>query len=191
MRSALVAGWNRLSRGRLKAIVSLAVGDASTLRYDRISRTRGCTLAVGQDCIVNARISFDREGATVIVGDRCYIGTSHLVCAERIILGDDVVISWGVTIVDHNSHAIAWEERRTDVLDWARGTKNWANVKTAQVTLGDRTWVGFNAIILKGVTIGEGAIVAAGAVVTKDVPPNSIVAGNPARVIRTLNGPDI
>ena len=63
-------------------------------------------------------------------------------------------------------------------------------VKIAPVRIGDKAWIGFNAIILKGVTVGEGAIVAAGAVVTKDVPPYTIVAGNPARVIRTLSEPE-
>lgn len=103
-------------------------------------------------------------------------------------MGDDVVISWGVTIVDHNSHSLSWPERANDVLDWGRGTKDWQNVKIAQVQIDNKVWIGFNAIILKGVAIGEGAIVAAGAVVTKDVPPYSVVAGNPARVIRTLTG---
>lgn len=113
-----------------------------------------------------------------------------MVLAEAITLGDDVVISWGVTIVDHNSHAVAWEDRASDVLDWGRGHKDWSSVKILPVLIEDKVWVGFNAIILKGVTIGEGAIVAAGAVVTKDVPPHTIVAGNPARVIRNLAEPE-
>jgi acetyltransferase-like isoleucine patch superfamily enzyme len=54
------------------------------------------------------------------------------------------------------------------------------------VKINDRVWIGFNSIILKGVTIGEGGIVGAGSVVTKDVPPYTIVAGNPARVIREI-----
>jgi galactoside O-acetyltransferase len=159
------------------------------LRYYRISPTPGCNFSTGQNCIINARISFDREGASFVCGDRCYVGTSHIVCAERIILEDDVVISWGVTIVDHNSHAIEWSERKEDVINWQSGIKNWEDVKVAPVHLGARCWIGFNAIILKGVNIGQGAIVAAGAVVTKDVPPYCIVAGNPARVIRCLAQP--
>lgn len=103
-------------------------------------------------------------------------------------MGDDVVISWGVTIVDHNSHSVDAEERLADVTDWKNGHKDWANVTIAPVTIKARAWIGFNAIVLKGVTIGEGAVVAAGAVVTKDVPPYSVAAGNPARVIRTLPG---
>lgn len=188
MKHALRTAWNHFNRMRRSRAIDFAVGPKSNVRYDRIDAKPGCRVVVGRDCIINARLSFDRAGASVRCGDRCYIGASHLVCADRIDLGDDVVISWGVTIVDHNSHAIDWDLRENDVLDWANGIKHWDHVTVAPVKLDSRTWVGFNAIILKGVTIGEGAIVAAGAVVTKDVPPYTIVAGNPAHVIRTLSG---
>ncbi|MDH4236354.1 MAG: hypothetical protein OEV17_03815 [Nitrospira sp.] len=62
-------------------------------------------------------------------------------------------------------------------------------MKVGKVDIHDKAWIGLDAIILKGVTIGEGAIVGAGSVVSKDVPPFTIVAGNPARVVREL-GPD-
>lgn len=61
-------------------------------------------------------------------------------------------------------------------------SKDWSTVKSAPIKICDKAWIGFNAIILKGVTIGEGAVVGAGAVVTHDVPPWTIVAGNPAVV---------
>lgn len=176
-------------RRRLKGLVAAQIGERSSVRFDLISPAFQCQIKVGRDCILNMRLSFDRERATFSCGDRCYVGASHLVTAERISMGNDVVISWGVTIVDHNSHAIEWEHRAHDVLNWGRGSKDWSNVKIAPVVICDRVWIGFNAIILKGITIGEGAIVAAGAVVTKSVPAYSIVAGNPARVIRTLPGP--
>lgn len=174
---------------RLAKNVKLTVGPRSQFRSDRVAPQKECNIVIGHDCIINSRISFDREKASFICGDRCYIGASHLVIADNISLGDDVVISWGVTIVDHNSHAVAWEDRASDVLDWAHGRKDWANVTVASVRIDDKAWIGFNVSILKGVTIGEGAIVAAGAVVTKDVAPYTIVGGNPARVIRTLSGP--
>ena len=64
--------------------------------------------------------------------------------------------------------------------------KDWSVVRSAPIVIEDRAWIGFNAIILKGVTIGEGSVVAAGAVVTKDVEPYTVVAGNPARVVKRL-----
>lgn len=175
---------------KLKGRTDCTVGQRSTIRFDKVDPQRSCKITVGDDCIIGARISFDRDRAAFDCGDRCYVGASHFVLAERISLGDDVVISWGTTIVDHNSHAIDWRERARDVLDWQHGRKEWGAVKVAPVRIDDKAWIGFNAIILKGVTIGEGAIVAAGAVVTKDVPPYTIVGGNPAVVIRTLAGPD-
>lgn len=65
-------------------------------------------------------------------------------------------------------------------------SKDWSVVKTAPIHINEKVWIGMNAIILKGVTIGEGAIVGAGSVVTKDVPPWTVVAGNPARVVKKL-----
>lgn len=87
-------------------------------------------------------------------------------CFERITIGRDVAIAKGVVIRDCDSHAI----------DGARDR--------APIAIGDHVWLGTGAIVLKGVTIGDGAVVAAGAVVTRDVPPGCVVAGVPARVVR-------
>jgi len=95
-------------------------------------------------------------------------------------------MSWGITISDHDSHSVEWQHRQDDVLQWCEGRKDWTHVAHAPVVIANKVWIGFNASILKGVTIGEGAIVGACSVVTRDVPPFSIVAGNPARVVRTL-----
>lgn len=186
MRALISAALNQIGKVRLRNVVALSIGKNSKIRLDRVTPVKNCQVVVGHDCIINTRISFDRENSKFTCGDRCYIGLSSLVIAEGIKFGDDVVISWGVTIVDHNSHAISWADRAGDILDWGQGKKDWSNVTVAPVTIEDKAWIGFNAIILKGVTIGEGAIVAAGAVVTKDVPRYSIVGGNPAKVIRTL-----
>ncbi len=170
---------------RMQATVR--VGENSTVRWSRIVTGAGSRLSVGRDCIVHARISYDRENAEVVIGDRCFLGNSHIVCSSKVTLGDDVILSWGITITDHNSHAIDWSDRRDDVLQWKGGIKAWTHVKCGPVVIGDKVWVGFNAIVLKGVTIGEGSVVAAGAVVTKNVPAYSVVAGNPAKVIRQLS----
>ncbi|MCC6483663.1 MAG: hypothetical protein IT209_02355 [Armatimonadetes bacterium] len=66
------------------------------------------------------------------------------------------------------------------------GRKDWSHVKMAPVRICDKAWIGARAIILKGVTIGEGAVIGAGSVVTKDVPAWCVAAGNPARVIRQV-----
>jgi acetyltransferase-like isoleucine patch superfamily enzyme len=155
----------------------------------RIKGGRRCSLAIGSGCLVRAHVVFEKENARLCVGERTFIGTGLISIAQAVEIGSDVMISWGVTIADHNAHSLRFSERQRDVELWRSGLKNWAAVKIAGVKIHDKAWIGFNAILLKGVTIGEGAIVGAGAVVTRDVPAYTIVAGNPARIIREL-GPD-
>jgi len=137
--------------------------------------------------MIESDFYFDKENAEIEIGQRTYIGPSKIICADNIKIGNDVLISWGCTIVDHNSHSINFSERNNDVKEWLEGRKDWTHVVTKPVIIQDKVWIGFNSIILKGITIGEGAIVAAGSVVTQNVPGYSIVGGNPAKIIRQLN----
>lgn len=147
-----------------------------------------CSFEIGNQSIFEGAFAFDKPGAKIVVGDRTFIGGSTaLIAAEKVIVGSDVLISWGCTIADHNSHAVSFEERKNDVVNWGKGYKDWTHVKIDPVTIEDKAWIGFNSIILKGVTIGEGAIVAAGSVVTKSVEPYTVVGGNPASVIKKLS----
>ncbi|MFG3591844.1 acyltransferase [Bradyrhizobium sp. RDI18] len=98
-------------------------------------------------------------------------------------------MSWGITIVDHDSHSVDWIDRRNDVREWSAGRKDWKKIAHAPVVVSNRAWIGFNVSVLKGVTIGEGAAIGACSVVTRDIPPYTLAAGNPARVIRTLSSP--
>ena len=97
-----------------------------------------------------------------------------------------MLIAFEVLVMDHDSHAMQFESRRHDVRDWMRGTKDWTAVVRWPVRIGNKAWIGARTIVLKGVTIGEGAIIGAGSVVTGDVPPWMLAAGNPARIIRPL-----
>jgi galactoside O-acetyltransferase len=106
---------------------------------------------------------------------------------ETVIVGDDCLISSNVRIQDHNSHALEWEYRQNDVLDWIENKKIWNHVKQSDVVIGAKSWIGTRCIILKGVNLGEGSIVGAGSVVTHSFPPFSIIAGNPARLIRIVS----
>ena len=165
---------------------SIKISKNSRVGYRNITLKPFCRLEIGENSIVEANILFDKEGDSVTIGKRVFIGASNLISAESIVVGNDVLISWGCTIVDHNSHPIEWSSRYLDVQNWFKGIKDWNSVKSAPVTICEKSWLGFNTIVLKGVTIGEGAVVGAGSVVTKDVPPYTIVAGNPARVIREI-----
>jgi acetyltransferase-like isoleucine patch superfamily enzyme len=164
------------------------VGRGTRVAWRHLLRVqRGNQLVIGNQTIFGARVSFEDAAGRIVIGDRTYIGRSHLVCHSRIAIGSDVIISWGVTIVDHDSHATSWAGRANDVLDWAKGIKNWEHVKSSPVVIEDKVWIGFNTIILKGVTVGAGSVIGAGSVVAKDVPAYSVAAGNPARVIRELS----
>lgn len=171
---------------KIRRAGSVSVGSKSRVSWRRVRGVDDSTIKVGDFSIVNCRIDFDRPGVKVSIGDRTFVGKSHLVASIGVSIGDDVLISWGATIVDHNSHCLDWEGRAKDVQNWGVGKKDWSGVSCGQVTICDKSWIGFNAVILKGVTIGERSIVAAGSVVTKDVPPDTVVGGNPARVIKSL-----
>ncbi len=171
-------------RSRLSGAVS--VGSNTTIAWRRIRGASGNRISIGAKSIIHANLVFEETGGEIRIGSRTYIGRSTLVCYRSLTVGDDVLMSWGITVVDHDSHNIMWELRQDDVRDWARDRKNWQNVAHAPVTIANKAWIGFNVSILKGVNIGEGAVIGAGSVVTRNVPPYSLAAGCPARVIRSL-----
>jgi acetyltransferase-like isoleucine patch superfamily enzyme len=175
----------------VRSRANFTVGQGNQIKWWALRNTRRGSVEIGKDCIINSRIAFDSPNGRVKVGDRCYLGASFLVCHTGITLGDDVVISWDVTIVDHDSHALDWEHRKTDVTDWAQGLKRWDSVTIRPVHIGNKVWIGFGTSILKGVTVGDGAVIGANSVVTRDVPPFTVVAGNPARIVRKLKEEDI
>lgn len=172
---------------RLGQRSALQVGRDSIVRHRLIRLRNGCVVGVGTGSILQAKVFFDRTDAALTVGNRTFVGNSTIVVANRVEIGDDVLVAWGCTIVDHDSHAMRFSDRRNDVTAWLHGKKDWDRVEIEPVKIGDKAWIGLEAIILKGVTIGEGAIVAAGSVVTHEVPPYVVVAGNPARVVRELS----
>jgi acetyltransferase-like isoleucine patch superfamily enzyme len=116
-----------------------------------------------------AKISVE-ENAILTLGSGYISNSCQIVCFEKITIGKRVSISENVVMRDSDDHKIL---------------SNPNHVITKPITIGDDVWIGLNVLILKGVAIANGAIVAAGSVVVKDVPPYSLVAGNPARVIKT------
>jgi acetyltransferase-like isoleucine patch superfamily enzyme len=109
---------------------------------------------------------FEGAGAgTIELGENVFINArSEIRCEQHISIGNDCILSFDVVVMDTDFHYLEGSER------------------VAPVVLKDHVWVGARVTILKGVTIGEGSVIAAGAVVTHDVPPRTLVAGVPARV---------
>ena len=162
------------------------VDEGSRVNWWRVRNVRG-KLAIGKGSLIACRVDFDHRGGVVSIGSRCFVGASHLVCHTAITIEDDVMISWGVVIVDHDSHSLKMSVRKHDVREWLKGEKSWVDVGIRPVRICKGAWIGFGASILKGVTIGEGAVVGANSVVTRDVAPYALVVGNPARLVRALN----
>lgn len=138
---------------------------SSILRMDKNSKLKiknGFSFYYGADIICF-------QGSELIIGSGFVNSNVKIRCSQKIEIGEEVAISHNVTIMDSDAHKIA------------EGIEN-----TKPIKIGNRVWIGTGAIILKGVTIGDGAVIAAGSVVKKDVPENTLVAGNPA-VIKKEN----
>jgi acetyltransferase-like isoleucine patch superfamily enzyme len=120
----------------------------------------------------------------VEVGDDTILVGAVFMCANRITLGRRVVVSYHVTIADSDFHPMSVVDRNLDAIANApHGDRAMRPpVRSSPVRIDDDAWIGVGAIILKGVHIGAGAKVAAGSVVTRDVPAGTQVAGNPARI---------
>jgi len=146
-------------------------------------------IRIGENTHIRAELHLFAYGGEIIIGDNCYLGDgTRIWSGEKVSIGNDVLISHNVNIVDSNSHELDHHERsegfRNLILNGHPTEKG--SILTAPITIENHVWISFNVCVLKGVTIGEGAIVAAGSVVTKDVLPFTIVAGNPARIVKYL-----
>lgn len=128
------------------------------------------------------------HGGRITIGEYCYIGEqSYIWSAKNILIGNRVLISHNVNIFDNITHPISASARHDQFKSIITiGHPKSLDLSEQPVIIGDDVWVGCLSIILKGVTIGEGAIIGAGSIVTKDVPPYTIVAGNPAKIIREI-----
>ena len=133
------------------------------------------SVGIFQPCFFNISAS----GSKIIIGNNVGISGSTINATTSITIGDNTIIGSGCLITDTDSHPIYAAER--NLPDWPKYTKS------KPIVIGKNVFIGARSIMLKGVTIGDGAVVGAGSVVTKDVPANTIVAGNPARVIKTID----
>jgi acetyltransferase-like isoleucine patch superfamily enzyme len=126
--------------------------------------------------------------ARVIVGDYCYFTNALLLCEQEIQIADYVVLGWNVTIADSDFHPIAPAERLMDARACSpvNAGRSRPSVQCSPVIIENDVWIGPNATILKGVTIGAGSLIEAGSIVTRSIPPRSRVLGNPAQVIDHL-----
>ena len=126
-------------------------------------------LIINNDFLMNRGTDiFIGEGAILELGSGYSMDNLQIQCLKNIKIGENIVISRDVIIRDSDSH---------DILDGK-------HIQTKEIEIGNHVWIGLRVIILKGVKIGDGAIIGAGSIVTKDVPPNCLAIGIPAKVIK-------
>ena len=119
-----------------------------------------------------------KDNPLLTIGSNCSFGAyNHITCANRVNIGDSLLTGKWVTITD-NSHG------ETDRATLEMRPQKRPITSKGTVTIGNNIWIGDKATILPGVTIGDGAVIAANAVVTKDVPAYSVVGENPAKIIK-------
>lgn len=144
------------------------------------------SISIGDNSHIRGRLLTYPSGGNIKIGDFCYMGEGgNIWSACNIEIGNNVLIAHNVDIFDHDTHPLDPKERHEHyaaIITTGHPSQkpNW-NEKPVKIC--DNAWIGTKAIILKGVTISEAAIVSAGSVVTKDVEPYTIVGGNPARKI--------
>ena len=144
-------------------------------------------IRLGKGVIIDGILECYTKGE-LIINDYTYIGRSRIFAAQKVEIGKGVLISDHVVIMDSDLHPLSAKKRFNDMRNWNKGVfpDVYTNIESRPVILGDYVWVSANSVILKGVTIGEGSIIGAGSIVTKDIPPYTIVAGNPAKIIREI-----
>lgn len=146
-------------------------------------------ISIGNKTHVRGTLLIFKYGGKITIGRDCYVGEgTRIWSGQEIIIGNNVLIAHNVSIVDTNAHEIDASERTERYIELIENGP-WSNkgsIETKPIVIQNNAWISFNAVILKGVTIGEGAIVAAASVVTKDVEPYTMVAGNPAMVVKKM-----
>ncbi|MDR0606481.1 MAG: acyltransferase [Bacteroidales bacterium] len=175
----------------------ITTGNSILLNEFRVINVIGTSkkVFIGNDCMLDCKIIFESAEGYVSIGDRVFIGSSTIICRNNIVFENDIFVAWGTYFYDHDSHSLDYQERQKDLIrqleDYRANrnfieSKDWSVVNSQPIKICSHAWIGMNCIILKGVTIGEGAIVGAGSIVTHNVPAWTVVAGNPAKVVKKI-----
>ena len=130
--------------------------------------------SLGDYSVVESFCCINNAVGDVVIGNHTRVGLHNTIIGP-VIIGDNVNLAQGITVTALN-HNFSDKEKRIDE----------QGVSTNPVKIGDDIWIGANAVILPGVNIGNHSVIAAGAIVTKDVPPHSLVAGVPAKIIKQI-----
>ena len=173
--------------GKLPANVRLGANTVlkGTDAFHRFRSQRNPALIIGQHCTMDGVHFALGQDARVEIGNYCYFSNAILLCEQELHLGNYVVIGWNATIADSDFHPISPAARIQDALACSHLGKHRPRppIVIKPIIIEDDVWIGPNVTILKGVQLGAGAFIEAGALVTHSVPPRARVLGNPAQVV--------
>ena len=163
---------------------------ARLMRTARIRNIRGDNdcIVVGANSIIRGELLTFAHGGKIEIGSWCYVGESSRIWSASLVhIGDRVLIAHGVNIFDNLTHPVDAGERHKQIRAmFTTGHPRQLHLDERPVEIDDDAWIGAGAFIMRGVKIGARAIVAAGSVVTKDVAADSVVAGNPALLVKSI-----
>lgn len=155
-----------------------------------IFKKRGSVLKIGDDCNIKSSFLSNLIGlsqrtiivtrtkeAKIEIGDNVGISGATIYARKGISIGDNTLIGGNVKILDNDFHPVEAKVRRATPHE---------HIKMAPIVIGENVFIGCNALILKGVTIGDNSVIGAGSVVNKDIPANCVAAGNPAKIIKMI-----
>lgn len=180
--------WKMRRRRERKSRECDALGVSTRIDATIEKRQPGGRLEIGEDGWIQGRLILEQSSSRIRIGNRVAIGGATILdCAGEIVLEDDVMVSYDCILADSDNHSLLFSERRQDVLNWKRGFHDWSKAAIRPIHIARGAWIGARVCILKGVKIGEGAVVGMGSVVTRPVAAWTVVAGNPARQIRSLD----
>jgi acetyltransferase-like isoleucine patch superfamily enzyme len=174
-----------------RATCRLADG-ARLMRTARIRNIRGDSdcIMIGASSVVRGELQTFAHGGKIEIGAWCYVGEqTRIWSASSIKIGDRVLIAHGVNIFDNLTHPISAQARHLQIREiFTTGhPRQQLDLDEQPIRICDDAWIGAGAIILRGISVGARAIVAAGSVVTRNVESDTIVAGNPASVVKHLH----
>lgn len=173
---------------RLKRMATLKGEGQLFYHTVRISHRDGANknnIILMDHCWPLGNIAVEGNGVVVMHPYSRIFGTTQILCVNRIEIGRNSTISQNTIVCDNNNHPVSPSFReKMGVTPMNHPSRLWKHSANAPIIIGDNVWIGTNARICKGVTIGNNSIVAANSVVTKNVPANCIVAGNPAKIVK-------
>lgn len=159
------------------AIMNLMVGNKSV---------NPSNIVIGDYCNLSLEIHCERKGR-ISIGHHVFMSArTFLRCDHEITIGSFCMFGPNVRIYDTRNHPFSPARRKEQARAICSGTVDSYEAGGAPVIIEDNVWLGMNVIVLEGVRIGQGSVVGAGSVVTRDIPPNSFAAGVPARIIRSI-----